>query len=123
MRLSIQVFAQAMEAKLQRDDGHKEAWENTSLRNNSLIMGLKGEVVELSEALFMLHHPSMGDNNEQKREAVRLECCDVANYAMMIFSLLRDDTKNLDRGKPPTPGPFTHAGTMPSDREIFRKGL
>lgn len=84
MRASIQVFAEAMETKLQRDDAVKPPWEKEHL--TVLFRGLLDEVEELADA--------EGEKNKM------LECCDVALFSMMIFSQLHPDTENNVRGIP-----------------------
>lgn len=84
MRDSIRIFAEEMEVKLQRDDAVKPPWEKEHM--TSLFSRLLDEVEELADA--------EGEKNKM------LECCDIALYAMMIFSQLHPDTKNNVRGIP-----------------------
>ncbi len=108
IRPSILVFAAAMERKLQGDDDTKPPWETERLTD--LFNGLLDEVEELADAHL----------ESQKME----ECCDIALYAMMIFSKLQPETYHLVRGRGPVTSPFMHGDRdrMPSDRAIMKGG-
>jgi hypothetical protein len=84
-RPSIQIFAEAMEKKLQRDDNTKPPWEHTDLTD--LFRRLLDEVEELADA--------------ECPENKQLECCDVALFAMMIYSQIHPYTKDNLRGREP----------------------
>lgn len=89
MRDSVFVFAEAMEKKLQRDDEIKGGWEN--MKMSVLLERLHEEYYELSDAVW---------NQRGVVENVMQECCDVANFAMMIYSKLHPETSGLVRGRP-----------------------
>tara|TARA_B100000700_G_scaffold331737_1_gene467778 strand:+ start:11214 stop:11471 length:258 start_codon:yes stop_codon:yes gene_type:complete len=69
-RHEINVFAEAMELKLRRND-HKGGWEETDL--DTLFIRLREEVDELQEAI-----------ERENPFEVLFEAADVANFAMMI---------------------------------------
>ena len=68
----VSDFAAAMEEVLEEND-HKTGWEN--LAGDDLLRRLYGEAHELSEAIAA-----------EDDIGIRQECCDVANYAMMLFN-------------------------------------
>jgi hypothetical protein len=75
-RKAVSNFAKHMELRLRENDHKgKEGWRGWAKR--SLFGMLLEEVIELCNAT---------DNDNVKQE-----CCDVANFAMMIFD-------NIDRG-------------------------
>ena len=90
MRESVRVFAEAMETKLQRDDDKKDGWENMPLKE--LLDLLHAEYYELSDSIWNRH--GVIENAKQ-------ECCDVANFAMMIYSQLHPELKDNVRGRKP----------------------
>ena len=70
-RPALVKFAKHMEAKLKENDRKgKTGWKRWS--HQSMLCMLQQEVNEL---VIALHE----DNN------IRAECCDIANFAMMIF--------------------------------------
>ena len=69
MREDVRLFAERMEEVL-KENNHREGWENMSALE--LFSCFLGEVYELDSALWY------GDGDVVK------ECCDVANFAMMI---------------------------------------
>ena len=91
MRESIKLFAEAMERKLQRDDGKKKGWEACDIQY--LSGGLWEELFELEDAIANMSIDSGGVSH------VLEECTDVANFAMMIFCVLHDRAKMFKRGK------------------------
>lgn len=111
MRPTIKIFAYAMEKKLQRDDDTKPPWEEQPLKN--LFNELCDEVAELKTALIRYQL----DPKEKHDTELRLECCDVAVYAMMIYSQLHAMTRNNIRGHQSDSG--NHAYQMPCDRAIM----
>lgn len=72
-RPALANFTRHMELVLRKND-YKHGWSYLSTRE--LLSMLQGEVLELAAA----------KNNDDRRK----ECCDIANFAMMIFD-------NLDR--------------------------
>jgi hypothetical protein len=112
MRPSINIFADAVENKLQRDDGIKPPWEEQPMRE--LFDALCNEVAELKTAMIRYQLAP----TEKHAAELRLECCDVAAYSMMIFSLLHDMTKHSIRGWQIDNG--NHCSAMPSDASIMR---
>ena len=93
-RDSITIFADAMETKLQRDDTTKPAWETEAI--TELRDSLVGEFIELDHAM----RDYFTDTDHISGTALMHECCDVANYAMMIFSQLNPLTRHNRRGIP-----------------------
>lgn len=94
IRDSIAVFAAEMDRKLTRDDTLKPAWETESMEG--LREGLLAEFVELDHAMRDYHvKPECIAGRELAQE-----CCDVANFAMMIFSQLHPLTRHNRRGVP-----------------------
>ncbi len=95
LRSSLRKFAENMEKTLQEND-HKEGWSNCSL--NNLYHMLENELKELRSELEQADvfspssHPQGGftitgdiDADEEIIANIKKECCDVANFAMMIF--------------------------------------
>lgn len=80
MRDSLKRFAEYQEKVLKAND-HKGGWEHMTIR--SLLERVHGEAKELREAF-----------EDVDIEAVKDECADVANFAMMIF----DNLSNRSRG-------------------------
>ena len=72
MRTALKKFANAQEVILKDNDQFKAGWEYCS--NSHLLRKLKTEVAELELALI-----------DGDKENIKYECCDVANYAMMLF--------------------------------------
>lgn len=102
IRHSVRTFAEeSMEVKLRRDDRTKNAWEKTPI--DHLFLGLIAEVEELMDALA----GHMENPTEENQAAAMLECGDVANYAMMIFSKIHPLTQNSIRGIRPRGGNTT----------------
>ncbi len=85
----VLAFAREMEAQLaeNRHKGDREGWARTSAE--WLLTRLKEEVRELEDVLAR-NEPcgcrSVGEcwHNQPGEEAVRVECADVANFALMI---------------------------------------
>ena len=94
IRDSIVIFAEAMDKKLRRDDNLKPAWETDCLE--ALRDGLVAEFVELDHA--MRDYKTKAECADGR--ALMLECCDVALFAMMIFSQLHPLTMHNRRGSP-----------------------
>ena len=94
IRETIQVFAEAMEKKLQRDDHLKSAWETDSMF--ILVDQLTEERDELIDA-FSTYQATA---NDPDGKALMLECCDVALQAMMIFSQVHPLSRHNRRGRP-----------------------
>lgn len=92
IRDTIAIFAAAMDRKLQRDDTIKQAWETEAMI--ALFDGLKDELSELHDAFVRREYA--GEDVDGK--AMMEECCDVALYAMMIFSQLHPLTRHNRRG-------------------------
>ena len=92
IRDTIIIFAEAMDRKLRRDDDKKCAWETDLLA--VLRDELAGEYLELRDALHIYENTT--DDPEGK--ALMLECVDLANQAMMIFSQLHPLTRHNRRG-------------------------
>jgi len=111
MRPTVKIFADAVETKLQRDDGIKGPWEEAPMKE--LFDGLMDEVVELKTAMIRYQL----DPSEKHNLELSLECCDISAFSMFIFSLLHDMTKNSIRGYQSDAG--NHAYTMPCDRAIM----
>ncbi len=70
-RNSVARFARSMEVVLKQND-RKGGWSNLS--KNSMFNSLTSEVFELHEAII----------KGQLGPEITKECCDIANYAMMI---------------------------------------
>lgn len=89
VRKSIQIFAMAMEEKLRANDwrGGWEAEEPTWL-----LVRLSEETKELSDAIYE-------PNDEPNQDECLSECCDVAIFAMMIFSQMHPETCELTNGR------------------------
>lgn len=92
IRDSIIIFAEAMDKKLRRDDATKQAWETEAAY--WLRESLWDEMKELHEAFTK--HETTADDPDGK--ALMEECCDVANFAMMIYSQLHPLTRHNRRG-------------------------
>lgn len=92
IRDTLIIFAEAMDKKLRRDDATKSAWETDSMF--LLIDWLHDESTELEEA-FLTYQTTA---NDPEGKALMLECVDVANQAMMIFSHLHPLTRHNRRG-------------------------
>jgi len=82
MRKEVRWFAEKMEEVLREND-HRGGWEDMSALE--LFSCFLGEVYELDSALWH------GDGDVVK------ECCDVANYAMMIADKMRGRNENTGR--------------------------
>ena len=93
LRDTIAIFAEAMELKLRRDDDLKSAWE-TELAM-ALLDQLWDEALELHDA-FRTYHATAED---PEGKAVMMECVDVANFAMMIFSQIHPLTRHNRQGR------------------------
>ena len=94
IRDSLIIFVAAMDEKLQRDDDKKCAWETDLLpilRNE-----LDDEYLELCDALHIYENTT----DDPDGKALMLECADLANQAMMIFSQLHPLTRHNRRGAP-----------------------
>jgi hypothetical protein len=72
LRPELQKFAEAMEKILEYQDRYKSGWENCTLQY--LSMRLTQERKELAEAF-----------QKKDKEAIKHECCDIANFCMMIY--------------------------------------
>jgi len=92
IRDSIIIFAAEMDRKLQRDDQQKQAWETETM--GSLEDGLYEEVEELHDSLIKY----LTDSDYAAGSELMNECCDVALYAMMIFSQVHPLTRHNRRG-------------------------
>ncbi|MFZ3046616.1 MAG: hypothetical protein WA151_11945 [Desulfatirhabdiaceae bacterium] len=92
IRDTIATFAEAMDKKLRRDDDRKSAWETESAY--FLRESLWDEMCELHEA-FDKHEKTTDDPDGK---ALMEECCDVANFAMMIFFQLHPLTRHNRHG-------------------------
>jgi len=90
LRDEVKKFAQAMEIILRRNDD-KEGWSGESL--DYLIESLKDEVKELEDAARgyeLLSNQNLTEGTEAEILLyVQRECCDVANFAMMISDNLK----------------------------------
>ena len=75
---SVKWFSQHMENVL-RDNDYKGGWEDIDV--GWLLGRLQEEVCELENELHV-------SNNEEK---IIKECCDVANFAMMIADLYENN--------------------------------
>jgi len=77
LRPSVVEFAMEMEKILQEHDTIKESdgWQNESIE--WLFKRLVQEVFKLYGAIFV--------ESQLIPTSIRKECCDVANFAMMIF--------------------------------------
>ena len=75
----VEAFARLMESKLaeNRHKGDRDGWQTIS--SEELLQLLRDEVDELSVALIRNRAP-----NARTRKAVRRECADIANFALMI---------------------------------------
>lgn len=71
MREALKRFAEAQEVILCRND-EKGSWKYCV--NSYLLKRLKEETKELENALI-----------DGDRDEIECECCDIANFAMMIF--------------------------------------
>lgn len=78
IRQEVQAFAEAMEAKLKKNDW-KTPWQQEDPED--LLKGLEREVDEMSEA--------WGSDSDTPDADVMEELIDIANYAMMIWDNLR----------------------------------
>lgn len=79
-RLAVRRFAEAMEAKLQKND-RKGGWRGCE--PGWLLLRLVDEVGELAEAALHLWRQRAGASEDDRR-AVLAEAADVANFAMMV---------------------------------------
>jgi len=79
MRSELIEFAEAMEAKLEKND-YKSSWENES--TEYLIDRLEEEITEL---LWARHFGGRG--------GIANEAVDVANFAMMIYNKAKQGSK------------------------------
>ena len=84
MREEVRWFAERMEEVLRGND-HRSGWGNVEVLD--LFWMLQDEVRELEAALWY----GKGD--------VVKECCDVANFAMMIADKEKNNEKIVDGGK------------------------
>ncbi len=95
LRSSLRKFAENMEKTLQEND-YKGGWSDCSL--NNLYGMLENELKELrselenADVFSPSSHPQGGftitgdiDADEEIINNIKKECCDVANFAMMIF--------------------------------------
>jgi hypothetical protein len=89
VRKSIQIFAIAMEEKLRMNDW-RGGWEIEE--PTWLLARLSEEIKELSGAIYE-------PNDEPNQDERMSECCDVANFAMMIFSQMHPETRELTNGR------------------------
>lgn len=89
LRKEVRDFAHAMEAKLQQNDD-KGGWEECEV--SYLFNLLLKEIVELHEAIVM------NQLSLTIPKAIKNECIDVANFAMMIYSLVETEkgSNNVD---------------------------
>lgn len=92
LRPAVREFAELMEYKLQEHDEEKgTSWERCSF--GYLQMRIKDEHKELIEAakLFLVNEPASFTHGSAlilgkvpTPSAIRIECADIANFAMMI---------------------------------------
>jgi len=86
-RPALEEFEKAMELELQAND-HKTGWINESFA--FLEDRLDANVVDLHKVL------DRGDT-----DAVKRQCCDVANFAMMIFDKIsKEETEDGESAAP-----------------------
>lgn len=78
LRESVRWFAERMEEKLKAND-HKGGWRNGNCTLQYLSMRLTQERKELKKAIASMD-----------KELIIKECADIANFAMMIADLQRD---------------------------------
>lgn len=78
LRPEVQEFAEKMELILRKND-HKDGWSTCEIKH--LFSRLLDEVFELQREI-----------DKYNRSSIVRECCDVANFAMMIASnVIRDN--------------------------------
>ena len=81
LRPAVQIFAEAMERKLQAND-HKGGWEGMPL---SWLRGrLTDESKELDAAIAAYINDIGNRDLSKPRQAILCECADIGNFAMMI---------------------------------------
>jgi hypothetical protein len=85
IRDCILKFAVGMEEKLQKhdDDYGEKGWETS---NYFFLCNRIGQ--ELKE---LLEYLISKDNTKENRERMKKECCDIANFSMMIFDKLNKE--------------------------------
>ncbi len=83
LRPEVAAFARAMEEKLRKND-HKGGWKDESAR--SLLERAEDEIKELDLAVTCLRDDECGHykSEDEKRQSVRGEAADVANFVMMV---------------------------------------
>ena len=90
LRREVATFAQSMELVLRRNDD-KGGWDGESI--DYLIERLEEEVAELKSVAKVADMLSDVDLKRETRTdilfRVLFECCDVANFAMMISDVLK----------------------------------
>ena len=91
VRPEVIMFAQLMEKVLKQHD-HKGGWLSASVMD--LANKLIGEVDELMIEVINWA-TNRKENNADEFEAIRHECADVANYAMMISDIFYLHKSNL----------------------------
>jgi len=79
VRPVLASFVQVMETKLKLNE-HKGGWDDTSI--DDLYCRAAGELLELLSAI-----------KAGKEDHIICECADVANYVMMIFDKVTNDTR------------------------------
>ena len=80
-RKALIRFSSEME-KVLRENDYKDGWDGCT--REYLFYALQREVFELFEVLKPNQHHTIFGNPEINPEKVIKECCDVANFAMMI---------------------------------------
>lgn len=85
MRESVKLFADEMENILKQND-HKLHWSFFS--EHSLFLKLQIEMNELKEAIGYLDLEKSLIHEDKVKEAIKKECIDVANFAMMLWDNL-----------------------------------
>ena len=82
LRPNLRKFAEAQEEVLKAND-HKGGWDNMTAKQVYDL--LEDEMNELAD--IVLNNPDL--TPEEANEQIRHECCDVANYAMMLFAICK----------------------------------
>ncbi|MCK5347113.1 MAG: hypothetical protein KAR20_27075 [Candidatus Heimdallarchaeota archaeon] len=88
MRESVRWFAKEMEKVLKKND-YKHGW--SSCTRQYLFASLNSEIFELFSELKPLEYDTMNGAVIIDSQKVIRECCDIANFAMMIADNQRDE--------------------------------
>ena len=98
LRPEVQIFAEAMERKLRQND-HKGGWENMPLGWLRGRLGEETKELDVSITAYIDEIECCGDLSKP-RQAILLECADVANFAMMIAANCKGLEAAAALGKP-----------------------